>query len=97
MNNRPAAIRNRAVYDPRMNTLIDALAGPAEASPARDRRARAQGAAAEPSFASQVLVFYPYPQAAADPAARAALEARNRQVQPGNPGAGTRKRSQRED
>lgn len=80
-----------------MTTLIDALAGPPEARPAHERARRGHAAAAEPSFASQVLVFYPFPQPATDAAARGSPDSRHRQVQPANPGAGLRKRGQRED
>ncbi|MFM7784155.1 MAG: hypothetical protein ACKPE6_05865 [Gammaproteobacteria bacterium] len=78
-----------------MNTLLDALAGPPDTTPRRGQRKAADPA--EPSFAAQVMVFYPYPQPAADAQSRATQEARNRQVQPCAPGAGSRRRGQRGD
>jgi hypothetical protein len=78
-----------------MNTLIDALAAPSDTPARRGHRKAADPS--EPSFAAQVMVFYPYPQAAADAQSRATLEARNRQIQPCAAGAGSRRRGQRGD
>jgi hypothetical protein len=78
-----------------MNTLLDALAGPSDAAPRREPRKAAEPA--EPSFAAQVMAFYPYPQPAVETQPRTMQEARNRQIQPCSPGAGSRRRGQRGD
>lgn len=78
-----------------MNTLLDALAGPPDATPRGAQRKAANPA--EPSFAAQVMVFYPYPQPAVETQSRALQEARSRQIQPCAPGTASRRRGQRGD
>ena len=80
-----------------MNSLIDALAGPTGTGTSRERSRPASAASPEPSFATQVLAFYPYPQPVTEAPLRGALDPRHRQVQPCTPGAGPRRRGQRED